>query len=90
MKKARVAFPLMVLVTFVWMPTIASAKVPTVKITVSGGKLASPIELTDRQLLGMSNVWSGEFLDTSRSPFNEAPPGLTFYELAFYTTFSTS
>jgi len=56
MKKARFALPLAVPLTLLWAPTIASAKVPTVKITVSGGGLTSPIVLTDRQLLEMSNA----------------------------------
>jgi DNA-binding beta-propeller fold protein YncE len=84
MKKARFALPLAVPLTLLWAPTIASAKVPTVKITISGGGLTSPIVLTDRQLLEMSDAWSSEFLDPSRTPLNEAPLGLAPYEVAFY------
>ena len=84
MKKARFALSLGVLVILLWMPTIASAKCPTVKITVSGGRLRSPIQLTDRQLLEISSAWSFEFLDTSRSPLNDPPQGLVSYEVAFY------
>ena len=40
--------------------------------------------LTDRQLLEMSDAWSSEFLDPSRTPLNEAPLGLAPYEVAFY------
>ena len=38
MKKARSTWVLAVPLILLWVPTIASAKAPTVKITVSGGK----------------------------------------------------
>ena len=69
------------LLILLWTPTETWAKSPTAKITISGGGLKSVMEVTDPQLLAMSNVWLGQFLDRSRSPLNEGPPGLTSYEV---------
>src|ERR1700736_138901 len=84
MKKALFVFPLAGLLMLLWMPKVALAKAPTVKITISGGGLTEPLEVTDPQVLAISDVWSGQFLDSSRSPANEAPKGLPFYEVSFY------
>jgi hypothetical protein len=82
MEKARLAFALAWLISAL-MPEAASAKAPTVKITISGGP-ASPVEVTDPQVLAISDVWSGRFLDVSRSPENEAPKGVLPHEVSFY------
>ena len=82
MEKARLAFALAWLISAL-MPEAASAKAPTVKITISGGP-ASAVEVTDPQVLAISDVWSGQFLDVSRSPENEAPKGVLPYEVSFY------
>jgi hypothetical protein len=84
MKKALLVYSLASLPILLWMPKVASAKAPTVKITISGGGLTDPLEVTDPQVLVISNVWSGQFLDSSRSPVNEAPKGLRSYEVSFY------
>jgi hypothetical protein len=84
MKKALFVFSLAGLLTLLWMPKLASAKAPTIKITVSGGGLTVPLEVTDPRVLAISDVWSGQFLDYSRSPVNEAPKGLRSYEVSFY------
>jgi hypothetical protein len=85
MKKAICAFSrFAALVILLWTPKAASAKAPTFKITISGGGLTSVIEDTDPQLLAISNVWLGQFLDRSRSPVKKGPPELPCYEVSFF------
>src|SRR5271169_44121 len=66
----------------------AWAKSPTAKITISGGTLTSVIEVTDPRILGISNVWYGQFLDGSQGVVKEPPAGLRRYEVWFYIKFS--
>jgi hypothetical protein len=75
---------LAVLLVLLAEPIAAWAKAPTTEITISGGGLGRVVEVTDPQLLAMSNVFLGQFLDPSRTPLNEAPPGLKSYEVSFY------
>jgi DNA-binding beta-propeller fold protein YncE len=85
MKKVVFAFSkLAALLLALGLPRAAWAKAPTARITVAGGGLRSAVEITDPQLLAMSDVWLGQFLDGSRSPLNEGPRGLTSYEVSFY------
>jgi hypothetical protein len=65
-------------------PIAAWAKASTTEITISGGGLGRVVEVTDPRLLAMSNVFWGQFLDPSRTPLSEAPPGLKAYEISFY------
>jgi len=51
-------------------------KSPTAKITISGGALASAVEVTEPRILGISNVWGGQFLDFSQGIVEERPVGL--------------
>jgi DNA-binding beta-propeller fold protein YncE len=83
-KKVRFAFSLAVLLTSLSSPRAASAKAATIEITISGGGLPSAVEITDPQILALSNVWSGQFLDTSRTPEREPPKGLLPYEVSFF------
>jgi hypothetical protein len=75
---------LSVLLVLLGTPVAAWAKATTTEITISGGGLGRVIEVMDPRLLAMSNVFWGQFLDTSRTPLNEAPPGLKSYEISFY------
>ena len=84
MKKTLLALPLTVLLILLGMPRAASAKGPTVKITISGGGLTSAIEVTDPRILSSSNVWGGNFLDGSRGSVKKPPRGLRPYEVSFY------
>jgi hypothetical protein len=84
MKTTSLIFPVALLLMFFEMPEAASAKAPTVKIIISGGGLTSAIEVTDQQILDISNVWSGQFLDRSRGRAKEPPRGLQRYEVSFY------
>jgi hypothetical protein len=84
MQKALFVFPFTFLLIFLGMPEVVSAKSDTVKIIVSGGGLASAIEITDPRILDISNVWTGHFLDRSRGAAKEPPRGLRRYEVSFY------
>ena len=84
MKKTLLALPLTVLLILLGMPRAASAKGPTVMITISGGGLTSAIEVTDPRILSSSNVWGGNFLDGSRGSVKKPPRGLRHYEVSFY------
>ena len=66
----------------------AWAKEPTAKITISGGGLASEIEVTDPRILDISNMWYGKFLDQSKGAVKEPPMGLRTYEVWLYIKFS--
>jgi hypothetical protein len=77
---SKLAFLLVLLGT----PIAAWAKAPTTELTISGGGLGRVVEVTDPQLLAISNIFLGQFFDQSRKPLNEAPPGLKSYEVSFY------
>ena len=50
-------FPAAILLAL--LPVPASAKGLTVRITIEGGSLKAPIEITDAQTLAAFNIWSG-------------------------------
>jgi hypothetical protein len=75
---------LTILALCIWLPQAASAKAPTVRITVSGVGLARSIEITDPRILDLSRSWGSAFLDASRQPLDQAPPGQAPYEVSFY------
>lgn len=54
---------------------LASAKPPKVKLTIEGGSLSKPIEITDPQILELSFV---------RGPAPQPPDGLRGYEISIY------
>lgn len=85
MRKRILVFSFISLVTLLWTSNPASAKAPTIRIMISGGGLTTPIEVTDAEILALSDVWLVQFLDHRRSPVNQAPPGLLPYEISFYT-----
>lgn len=59
--------------------TLVSAKGPTTKLTITGGRLQSPIELTSPSAL--VNVWGDEFIGAaSAEPAAELPR----YQVAFH------
>ena len=64
---------------------LSSAKAPTVRITIAGGKLTRPLVLTDNELLDSSPAWGSAFLDFSKPPLGEVPKVSTTYELTLYS-----
>ena len=84
MKKALFALSLAVSVASLCLPQAASAKADTFKMTISGGGLTSPVEITDPQILALSNVWYGQFLDATRTPESKPPRGLLAVEVSFF------
>ena len=67
------------------MPALLSGKAETARVTIAGAGLASPIEITDANVLQASHAWGSEFLDTSRPPLTRAPKIRSRYEVTFYS-----
>jgi hypothetical protein len=57
----RTLFYLLVSATLVLMPTGLSGKAETARVTITGGGLASPIQITDAKVLELSHAWGGGF-----------------------------
>ena len=70
------------------------AKERTVKITISGDGLKTPIEISDPKILANFSVWAGLgtstadqqgfIIDWSQGPVREPPKTLRRYQVAFY------
>lgn len=70
------------------------AKERTVKITISGAGLKTPIEISDPKLLANFSVWAGPgtstadqqgfIVDWSQGPVRETPNAVRRYQVAFY------
>lgn len=78
-------------------PASLFAKGETSRITLTGGDLTRPIEITDPGILRHFNVWTGPgvtvggvaqmegfIIDWLSGPFANRPAGLRRYELSFY------
>ena len=83
MKKSHLAALIIASLGWLATPSCAPAKAATFKIIISGPDLPAPLEITDDQILNLSNVWSGQFLDNSHG-HPEKPPERLPYELSFY------
>ena len=83
MRTIRFVAPLVTLVALFAYPQYAAGKAATIKMIISGPDLPTPLEITDEQILNLSNVWLGQFLDNSHG-HTEKPPGRLPYELSFY------
>lgn len=88
MKEPPFALSLAFLLALLFSPQATLAKAETFKITISGGGLANPIEITDPRVLALSNVWSGHFLDVTRAPEDNPPKGLLAFEVSFFMKIS--
>ena len=76
-------------------PTSLAAKEKTTKITITGGNLATAVEITDPKILDSFNVWTGPgtssneaegfIVQWSRGAFAEPPNRLPQYQVSFYT-----
>jgi len=62
-----------------------SAKAPSARITIAGGKLTSSIQIRDAKALEISRAWDTAFLDLSKQPLNEAPKVSSTYEVTLYS-----
>jgi len=84
-----------ILVVISALPVTLTAKEKTLKITVSGGNLATPVEITDLKILDNFNVWTGPgtssnedegfIVQWSRGATAEPPSRLSQYLVSFYT-----
>jgi DNA-binding beta-propeller fold protein YncE len=82
----RTLFCLLVGATLLVMPTALSGKAETARVTITGGGLARPIQITDAKVLGLSHAWGAQFLDASRPPLAQAPNVDSPYEVTFYSS----
>ena len=86
---------LLAILALIILPTQLSAQRETVRITIKGGGLAAPIELTDPAVISGFRVWTGPgtstnepqglIVDWSRG-VAEPPQGLQVHEVSFLTT----
>lgn len=74
MKRALLA-ALLVLPAFLVAPQAVSAKPRKVKLTILGGSLTKPIEITDHHILELSDT---------RLPAHKPPAGLHGYEISYH------
>jgi DNA-binding beta-propeller fold protein YncE len=81
----RTLFCLLVSATLLVVPPALSGKAETARVTISGGGLASPIQITDAKVLELSHAWGEGFLDASRPPLPQAPNVDSPYEVTFYS-----
>jgi len=70
-------------------PTPLLAKEKTVKITISGAGLKTPIEISDAKILANFSVWTrtadhGLIIDWSHGPVRETPNTPRRYQVSFY------
>jgi hypothetical protein len=89
--------PVLALLLIVGIPASLSAKGRTVRITIKGADLKSPIEITDSTILANFNVWTGPgtssneskglIVDWSQGTISPPPKGLPLYEVFFYADF---
>src|SRR5437879_3915591 len=76
---------LIAIVALLIAPVQLAAKGDTVRITINGGDLAAPIEITDPAVAARFHVWSGLIVDWSQGVVGP-PKGLQIYEVSFVTT----
>jgi hypothetical protein len=84
-----------VILALLIVPVQLSAKGDTVRITIKGGDLAAPIEITDPKVTVAFHVWSGPGTSSNEAQglivdwsqgVAEPPEGLQLYEVSFVTT----
>jgi hypothetical protein len=81
--------------------TLLYAKGITTKIRITGASLATPIEITDPEVLKNFNVWAGPgtsmngvegtegfIIDWASGAVAERPSGLDAYEVSFYVKYA--
>jgi len=76
-------------------PTPLLAKGKTVKITIKGADLKTPIEISDPKILANFQVWTGPgtstadrqslIIDWSQGPVRKPPESLRRYQVSFHT-----
>jgi hypothetical protein len=76
-------------------PACLSAKGETIRVTISGGNLAAPIQITDSTIVARFQVWAGPGTSSDEAQslnvdwshgVVEPPKDLTVYEVSFVTT----
>ena len=86
----RLFTPVLGMLLMVGIPASLSAKGRTVRITIKGTDLKTPIEITDPTILANFNVWTnsnkgkGLIVDWSQGTISPPPKGFPLYEVFFY------
>jgi hypothetical protein len=85
----------LVLLTMVAIPSSLAGKEKTTRIVITGGDLATAVEITDPKILDSFNVWTGPgtssneaegfIVQWSRGAIAEPPSRLPQYQISFYT-----
>jgi hypothetical protein len=93
MKMALAVLLNSLLILYVPAPLLAKGK--TVKITIKGADLKTPIEITDPKILANFQVWTGPgtsgaerqslIIDWSQGPVPKPPESLHKYQVSFHT-----
>lgn len=86
MKKLLFAGPIAVVMALGILGPV-SAKPPTAKIRITGGRLTSPLVVTDPEVVGRFSVWHG-YLSRARRVVTAPNGGPQPYEVWFYVKFS--
>jgi hypothetical protein len=78
----------------VGVPAELGAKAKTTRITITGGGLTEPIEITNPDIIGNFQVWAGPattsnenrslIVDWAEGPVTEPPGTLPRYDVSFY------
>jgi DNA-binding beta-propeller fold protein YncE len=76
---------LLVVATLLAIPLFLSGKAETIRVTITGGELTHPIQITDAKILNVSHAWGTEFLDSSRPPLTPAPNITNPYEVTLFS-----
>jgi hypothetical protein len=68
--------------------TALRAKEKTVKVTITGAGLKTPIEISDPEIVANFTVWTrtadhGLIIDWSQGPVRETPNALRRYQVSF-------
>ncbi|MGA8599293.1 MAG: hypothetical protein WB676_31625, partial [Bryobacteraceae bacterium] len=84
MKTIHLTFPAAFSLALLWLHPTASGKSPSARVTISGGGLPGTLQITEPQVLALSNAGGSDFLDLSRIPQDRAPQGLRSYEVTLY------
>lgn len=80
MAKAHLAFAVFVLVIVTCLPMLARGNAVTVRLDISGATIQKPIQVVDRNILDISNVYAGTFLGT---PTQSVDPAWPRYVVSF-------
>lgn len=80
MAKAQLAFAVFVLVLGTSLPMLARGNAVTVRLEITGATIQKPIQVVNRNILDISNVYAGTFLG---APAQSVDPAWPRYVVSF-------